>query len=240
VNPERLQKILARAGVASRRQGEEMIRLGRVQVNGAVVREPGTKADAARDEIRVDGRRIPPAEERLYLLMNKPRGYVTTLRDPEGRPTVRDLLIGVTERVFPVGRLDYETEGLLLFTNDGEFSQRLSHPRYRITKTYRVKIQGRMPARDLVALKGGVNLEDGPFQPREVSLDKVNDRSTWLTLTLAEGRNRVIRRALEALGYHVTRLRRTAIGGLKLGTLKEGEIRPLSSREVERLLSLRF
>lgn len=240
MNPERLQKILARAGVGSRRRAEEMIRTGRVEVNGAVVRELGTRADPVRDEIRLDGRRVMPTEGKIYLLMNKPQGYVTTLNDPAGRPTVADLLADFGDRVFPVGRLDYDTEGMLLFTNDGEFAQRLSHPRFGVHKTYRVKVRGRLRPEDLAALRQGVSLADGPFRPLQIRLEKVNDRSSWVVLTIVEGRNRVIRRALEGLGHPVARLVRTAVGELKLGAMKEGEVRVLSRREVERSLSSRF
>ncbi len=164
---ERLQKILSRAGVASRRAGEKMIAEGRISVNGAVVTEPGTKADPERDEIRVDGRLVSLETEKLYIALHKPPGYVTTLSDPQGRPIVTDLLTGVAERVYPVGRLDYDSEGLLILTNDGEFAQRLQHPRYGIPKTYRVKVEGNLTKGELKALEDGIDLPDGRFAPVE-------------------------------------------------------------------------
>lgn len=233
---ERLQKILSQAGVASRRTAEQMIAAGRVSVNGSVVKQPGTKADPGRDEIRVDGRLIAFEHEKLYLLLHKPRGFVTTLSDPQGRPIVTDLLKGVTERVYPVGRLDYDSEGLLLLTNDGDFAQRLQHPRFQIPKTYRVKVEGRLPREALKALTKGIDLPDGRFVPTEVGVEKTNPASTWLKLTLTDGRNRVIRRAFDTLGHTVLRLIRVAQADLSLGSLAEGESRPLTAREVERLL----
>jgi len=233
---ERLQKILSRAGVASRRAGERMIAEGRISVNRAVVTEPGTKADPERDEIRVDGRLISLETEKLYIALHKPPGYVTTLSDPQGRPIVTDLLAGVAERVYPVGRLDYDSEGLLILTNDGEFAQRLQHPRYGIPKTYRVKVEGILTKGELKALEDGLDLPDGRFAPANVRLEKTNRGSTWLSITITDGRNRVIRRAFDSIGHSVARLVRTAVGDLSLGSLREGSWRLLEQREVERLL----
>jgi len=233
---ERLQKILSMAGVASRRTAEKMIAAGRVSVNRGVVTELGTKADPQRDEIRVDGRLISCETEKVYLLLHKPRGYVTTLSDPQGRPIVTDLLGGVAERVFPVGRLDYDSEGLLILTNDGDFSQRIKHPRYRIPKTYRVKIEGHLHREELQALEKGVDLTDGRFTATDLRIEKTNRGSTWIVLTTTDGRNRVIRRAFETLGHDVVRLVRVAVADLNLGSVGEGSWRMLTSREVERLL----
>jgi 23S rRNA pseudouridine2605 synthase len=213
---ERIQKILSRAGVSSRRAAEKMIAEGRISVNQAVVTEPGTKADADRDQIRVDGRLISCEAERVYILLHKPQGYVTTLNDPQGRPIVTDLLSGVTERVFPVGRLDYDSEGLLILTNDGAFSQRLQHPRYGIPKRYRIKVEGR-------------------FAPSDVRLEKTNPGSSWLRLTITDGRNRVIRRAFESLGHPVCRLIRVAVADITLESVREGAWRRLTPKEVDRL-----
>jgi 23S rRNA pseudouridine2605 synthase len=235
---ERLQKILSRAGVASRRAGEKMIAEGRISVNRVVVTEPGTKADPQRDEIRVDGRLVSLETEKLYLALHKPPGYVTTLSDPQGRPIVTDLLIGVAERVYPVGRLDYDSEGLLLLTNDGEFAQRLQHPRYGVAKSYRVKVEGTLTRGELKALEEGVDLPDGRFAPINVRLEKTNRGSTWLSLTITDGRNRVIRRAFDSIGHSVARLVRTAVADLSLGSLSEGSWRMLEQREVDRLLAL--
>ena len=235
---ERLQKILSRAGVSSRRAAEKMIAEGRISVNRTVVVEPGTKADPGKDEIRVDGRLISLETERIYLMLHKPKGYVTTLSDPQGRPIVTDLLNGVAARVYPVGRLDYDSEGLLILTNDGEFAQRLQHPRYGIPKTYRVKVEGHLLKGELKALENGIDLPDGRFAPTEIQLEKTNPRSTWLTLTLTDGRNRVIRRAFDSLGHPVARLVRVAVADITLASLPEGAWRLLTSREVERLLLL--
>ena len=235
---ERLQKILSRAGVSSRRAAEKMIAEGRISVNRAVVVEPGTKADPGKDEIRLDGRLISLETERIYLMLHKPKGYVTTLSDPQGRPIVTDLLNGVAARVYPVGRLDYDSEGLLILSNDGEFAQRLQHPRYGIPKTYRVKVEGHLLKGELKALENGIDLPDGRFAPAEVQLEKTNPRSTWLTLTLTDGRNRVIRRAFDSLGHPVARLVRVAVADITLASLPEGAWRLLTSREVERLLLL--
>ncbi len=235
---ERLQKILSRAGISSRRAGEKMMAQGRIRVNGIVVTEPGTKADPERDEIRVDGRLVSLEADRIYLMLHKPQGYVTTLSDPQGRPIVTDLLGGVMERVYPVGRLDYDSEGLLILTNDGEFAQRLQHPRYRIPKTYRVKVEGTLLKGDLKALENGIDLPDGRFAPTDIRIEKTNRASTWLFLTITDGRNRVIRRAFDLLGHPVARLVRVAVADLPLGPLGEGSWRMLNPREVARLLAL--
>jgi 23S rRNA pseudouridine2605 synthase len=234
---ERLQKILSQAGVASRRAAERMIAEGRISVNGTLVTEQGTKADPGRDEIRVDGRLISCEREKVYILLHKPQGVVTTLSDPQGRPIVTDLLEGVSERVFPVGRLDFDSEGLLILTNDGDFSQRLQHPRYGIPKTYRVKVGGNPGPADLAALERGIDLGDGRFVPRDVRLEKTNRESAWLSLTITDGRNRVIRRAFEALGYPINRLVRVSVGDVTLEGVREGRWRMLTPREVARLLA---
>jgi 23S rRNA pseudouridine2605 synthase len=235
---ERLQKILSKAGVSSRRAAEKMIAEGRISVNRIVVTGPGTKADPEKDEIRVDGRLVSLETERIYLMLHKPKGYVTTLSDPQGRPIVTDLLNGVAARVYPVGRLDYDSEGLLILTNDGEFAQRLQHPRYGIPKTYRVKVEGRFSKGELKALEKGIDLPDGRFAPAEVQLEKTNPGSTWLTLTLTDGRNRVIRRVFDSIGHSVTRLIRVAVADITLASLREGTWRMMTPREVERLLAL--
>jgi len=233
-----LQKIIARAGISSRRAAEALIRDGKVSVNGAVVKTLGSKADPGRDDIRVGGRLISMDVSKVYLLLNKPPGYVTTLKDPEGRPIITELLPGIAERVFPVGRLDYDSGGLLILTNDGEFAQKLQHPRYRIPKSYLARIKGQLSRREWSDIEAGVKLEDGFFAPQDVRLEKVNPKSTWVRLTIFEGRNRVIRRFFDALGHPVTRLIRIAVGDVGLGDLKEGEFRLLKKREVDQLLSL--
>ncbi|MGZ3580197.1 MAG: pseudouridine synthase [Syntrophales bacterium] len=234
---ERLQKIIATAGISSRRAAEKMIVEGRVTVNDAVVRQLGARADISADEIRVDGKLILPEESKVYLLLHKPRGYVTTLHDPERRAVVTDLLSGIPERIFPVGRLDYDSEGLLLLTNDGDFSQRVQHPRFKISKTYMVKIDGNLTKKEVRALSEGVRLPDGNFKPENLQIKRTNRKSSWLALNIAEGRNRLIRRGLESLGHPVIRLIRTAIADISLGKMKAGTFRYLTKKEVEHLLS---
>ena len=235
---ERLQKIIAGAGISSRRAAEKMITEGRITVNNAVVRQLGTKADIEEDEIRLDGKLIFPETSKVYLILHKPKGYMTTLHDPQGRPVVSDLLIDVAERVFPVGRLDYDSEGLLLLTNDGNFSQRIQHPRFRIPKVYSVKIEGNLTNREMKSISKGVMLDDGMFKPEYCSVLKTNRKSSWITVTITEGRNRVIRRVLESLGHSVVRLIRTAIADISLGSMKAGTFRHLTRKEVQHLLSL--
>jgi len=234
---ERLQKIIAQAGIASRREAEKMISAGRVSVNNVVVREMGIQADVGKDSIRVDGKLIYPEPDKIYIMLNKPPEYVTTLRDPQGRPTVADLLSSVTVRFFPVGRLDYDSEGMILLTNDGDFAQRILHPRFRVPKVYQVKIKGRLSTAELNMLREGIKLEDGIFLPEDVRMALVNNKSSWLVITLREGRNRVIRRALSSLNHDVVRLIRTRIGNLELGSLKTGGYRFLKKSEVRGLLS---
>ena len=232
---ERLQKILARAGVASRRAAEEMILAGRITVNGEVVNTLGSQA-APGDEICVDGKALAGAETKRYLMLHKPTGYVTTVHDPQGRPTVKDLVSSIPERLYPVGRLDFDSEGLLIMTNDGDFAYRLQHPRFGVPKTYRVKVEGRLGSNDLEQLAAGIRLPDGVFKPAAVRLERVTQTGTWLRLTITEGRNRIIRRVMDQMGYPVRRLIRVAEGGVELGTLKKGEFRDLSPVEMETLV----
>ncbi|HNY49359.1 MAG TPA: pseudouridine synthase [Smithella sp.] len=233
---ERLQKIIATAGVASRRHAEKLITEGRVSVNNVVVDKLGEKADAEKDVIRIDGNIISTEKTKYYIALNKPAGFVTTLHDPQNRPTIVDLLRDVPERVYPVGRLDYDSRGLLLLTNDGDFAQKIQHPRFQKPKVYKVKIQGRLSKEQLTQLSRGVKLEDGLFKPENLRIEKYNDKSTWLRLTLREGRNRIIRRGFEAIGYRVASLMRESIGNLQLGTLKEGDWRHLTKKEINQLL----
>jgi 23S rRNA pseudouridine2605 synthase len=234
---ERLQKIISAAGIASRRHAEKLITAGRVSIDGIVVNELGLKADAERNIIRIDGKIISVEKSNLYIALNKPAGFVTTMSDPQKRPTVVDLLSAVPERVYPVGRLDYDSAGLLLLTNDGDFAQKIQHPRFQIPKIYRVKIQGRLSKEELKKLSRGIKLSDGIFKPENIQMGKINDLSCWLRLTLKEGKNRIIRRGFEAISRRVTRLVREAIGDLKLGNLKEGSWRYLTQKEINRLLN---
>ncbi|ESP62598.1 Ribosomal large subunit pseudouridine synthase B [Smithella sp. ME-1] len=234
---ERLQKIIATAGITSRRHAEDLITQGRVSVNNVVITRLGEKADAGKDVIRIDGKTISVGKTKYYIALNKPAGFVTTLHDPQNRPTVVDLLSDVPERVYPVGRLDYDSRGLLLLTNDGDFAQKVQHPRFQQPKVYRVKIQGHLSKEDLMRLGKGIKLPDSIFKPENLKIEKVNDRSCWLHLTLREGKNRIIRRGFDAAGYRVAMLVRESIGSLKLGNLREGSWRQLTKKEVDQLLN---
>jgi len=234
---ERLQKILSQAGVASRRASEQLMLDGRVSVNGATVRELGTKADPSRDDIRVDGRRIKVVEQHRYLLLNKPRGYVTTRSDPQRRPTVIDLLGGVREYVYPVGRLDFESEGLLLLTNDGDLAARLTHPSHGVARVYEARVLGVPDEHDLGRLTRGLTIDGRRTGPAEASLKPVRrgaDEAT-LVLTLREGRNRQVRKMCDAIGHPVNQLRRVAIGPIRDPRLKPGTWRDLRDDEVAAL-----
>ena len=232
---ERLQKILSRAGVTSRRHAEVLIRTGRVRLNGQVVSQLGTKANPRTDRITVDGRPLRLPDEFVYVLLHKPVGIVTTLSDPEGRPTVRELLHDVRVRVFPVGRLDFHSSGLLLLTNDGELALRLTHPRYGVRKTYHVKVKGVPRAEALAQLAAGVRLEEGRTAPATVRILRSREGKTWLEMTLGEGRRREVRRMCEHIGHPVEKLTRVALGPLELGTLAPGQHRALTPREVLQL-----
>jgi 23S rRNA pseudouridine2605 synthase len=233
---ERLQKVLAHAGVASRRHCEELIVQGRVQVNGKVVRELGVKVNPEKDQILVDGRPIRK-EEHVYLLLYKPTGVITSVHDPQGRRVVTDLLKGVKQRVYPVGRLDYDTSGLLLLTNDGELANRLAHPSYEIDKVYRAWVKGVPAAEQVKRLAEGIMLEDGmtaPGRARLLAIAPARDKAL-LELTIHEGRNRQVRRMCEAIGHPVLSLERIRLGFLTLEGLEPGGYRPLTTAEVERL-----
>jgi 23S rRNA pseudouridine2605 synthase len=233
---DRLQKILSQAGIASRRASEQLMLDGRVTVNGRTVRELGSKADPAVDDIRVDGRRIRLPERKLYLLLNKPRGYVTTRSDPHRRPTVLDL-VHVREYVYPVGRLDFDSEGLLLLTNDGDLASRLTHPSHGVNRVYEARVLGIPDAHDLQRLSRGIVIEGRPTEPAEVELlpgRRDAERAT-LRITIHEGRNRQVRNMCDAIGHPVDRLRRVAFGPIRDDRLKPGQWRPLTADEVARL-----
>jgi 23S rRNA pseudouridine2605 synthase len=235
---ERLQKIMAGSGIASRRKAEEMIAAGRVTVNGKVVTEQGTKADPQQDEICVDGKPLKRRERLVYFLLNKPKGYVTTVSDPEGRPTVMDLLPRHRERVYPVGRLDYASEGLLLMTNDGALAQKLMKASSHVPKTYRVKVSGKPEEKTIGRLRAGVTiaLEDGrqvKTSPAKIRLVE-GGANPWYEVQLMEGRNRQIRRMFEHVGHHVEKIKRVQLGPLVLD-VETGKFRELSRGEVEEL-----
>ncbi len=233
---ERLHKFMARSGVASRRGSEELIAQGKVRVNGKPVTLPGLKIDPLKDRVEVDGRSVRKPEKKVYILLFKPVGYVSTVSDPQGRRKVIDLLSGVKQRVYPVGRLDYDSEGLLLLTNDGELTYALTHPRHEIPKTYRAMVQG-VPDKDkLEELAKGVVLEDGATAPAGIRLLKNKSDSALLEITIHEGKNRQIRRMCEHIGHPVLSLRRVGIGPLKIGDLQRGRFRHLTTREVKMLM----
>lgn len=228
---ERLQKILARGGVASRRAAEQLITAGRVRVNGRVVTELGAKADPRRDRVEIDGKRVV-AEQRVYVVLHKPRGVVSTMSDPEGRPTVRELLGEVEGRVYPVGRLDFATSGILLATNDGDFAEAMLHPRKAVPKTYIVKVKGIMQPDDLDVWRKGVRLEDGMTLPADAKLLRHEADKTWFELTIREGRNQQIRRMGDATGFPVMRLARVAFAGVPLEGLPPGRWRAMTRDEL--------
>lgn len=232
---ERLQKIIARAGIASRRAAEELILEGRVRVNGRVATELGQKADLSKDRVEVDGKRLV-AEQPAYVVLHKPRDVVSTVRDPEGRPTVAELVRDVGVRLYPVGRLDYATSGVLLLTNDGEFANALLHPRGGAPKTYVAKVRGVMNEEDLRPWREGVKLEDGVTLPAEARILRYEQDKTWIELTIREGRNQQIRRMGEATGWPVMRLARVEFAGITHEGLRPGQWRHLS---VDELLELR-
>jgi len=245
VPEERLQKIIAAAGITSRRKAEELITSGLVAVNGQTITQLGAKADAQRDHIRVDGKLLRQPERHVYLMVNKPRGYVTSVTDPEKRPTVMDLVRGVHARVYPVGRLDYASEGMVLLTNDGDLAQKLMHASSHVPKTYLVKVAGKPSAEAIARLRSGVTIElDGKHgRKRRVRTAPARIRlardapNPWYELTLIEGRNRQIRRMFEQVGHHVEKIKRVRYGNLELD-VEPGRFRTLTVPEVQRLKSM--
>lgn len=233
---ERLQKILARAGIASRRKCEELIRAGRVAVDGKVVTELGFKADPATSIITFDGTPLA-REEPVYILLNKPAGYVTTLSDPQGRPIVTDLLPGIKERVFPVGRLDYDTEGALILTNDGRLGQYIQHPSYEVNKTYLATVRG-IPAETAInKLEKGIVIDGRKTWPASIRVTHQKKNETTLEVIIHEGKKRQVRKMFAAIGHPVVRLRRTAYGSLKLGSLSPGRYRFLAKKDLKMIFS---
>jgi len=257
---ERLQKIIAAAGIASRRKAEQLIASGLVSVNGQTVTELGTKADPEHDHIKVNGKLLKAPERHVYVLLHKPKGYVTTVSDPEGRPTVLDLVRGIGVRVYPVGRLDYLSEGLLLLTNDGELAQRLMHASSHVPKTYLVKVSGKPSDDEIEKLRGGIKLP-AERSPLKAPVGKLRDErqrrrsaavqtgpvrikllreaaNPWYEVTLVEGRNRQIRRMFEEIGHHVEKIKRVRYGPLQLD-VEPGKFRHLTAKEIEQLKSAR-
>ena len=235
----RLQKFIADCGVTSRRKAEHLITQGRVTINGEVVMELGTKVDPKNDVVMVDGHLADlNAVEPIYLMLHKPRGFVTTLNDPEGRETVMDLVKDVSERIYPVGRLDYLSEGLLLMTNDGEVANMIMHPKYNVQKVYEVKVFGSVTETILNKLRAGAYLEEGFVKPTSVRVIKQLPTKTWLEFRLNEGRNREIRRLCEAVGLTVDKLKRLAIGGLTIEGVAPGKYRLMSRNQMLNLIGL--
>jgi 23S rRNA pseudouridine2605 synthase len=231
----RLHKLIAQAGVASRRAAEKLIQEGRVAVNGQTVTELGVQVDPETDEVRVDGRHLQRSELKVYLLFYKPKKCVTTLSDPQGRRTIADFVAKINARVFPVGRLDYDAEGLLLLTNDGALANHLQHPRYEVPKVYEVKVVGHPGEGALQRLRTGVELEEGKTAPAGVEVLGLLPRACWLRIVLRQGWNRQIKRMCLAVGHEVVKIKRVAYGPLTLGRLTPGSLRPLTAAEVRAL-----
>ena len=232
---ERLNKILAISGITSRRRADELISSGLVTVNGLVEKRVGSKAVWGVDSINVDGHPVPDPPKKIYLLLNKPFGYVSTLHDPEGRPIIRDLVKDVKERIYPVGRLDFDSSGLLILTNDGELAFRLMHPKFHIPRTYKVIVEGVISDKSVERLKKGVSLDDGPTNPARVRIIETQQGRSVVRITIFEGRSREIRKMCEAVGHKTLKLTRIGYGNLDLGDLKVGKYRHLKNVEVKAL-----
>ncbi len=233
--PERLQKYIARCGAASRRAAEQMILDGRVTVNKSVVTELGTRVDMDNDKVFLDGNRLLPEKKLYYVMLNKPKGYISTADDERGRRTVTELVEDLDARLYPVGRLDFDSEGLLFLTNDGDFTFRMTHPGHKITKKYQVVVSGIPQYEDIQKLRKGVDIGDYVTAPAQVTLAKEQERTAQLNITIHEGKNRQVRRMCEAVGYPVLRLKRVNIGGVPLGNLPTGKWRHLTEAELKKL-----
>lgn len=236
-NRERLQKFIASCGVASRRKAEELIEQGRVKVNGHPA-SLGDKVDPIRDKVVVCGKRVIPQKNKVYIMLHKPRGFVTTMSDEKGRKTVNDLVKDVPERVFPVGRLDRDSEGLIFMTNDGDFANKLTHPSSHVNKTYRVTVREKVDEEKIAMMEAGILLDGSKTLPCEVWVIERGENRTVLGFTIHEGRNRQIRRMCESVGLTVIRLKRVEIAGVKLGMLPQGKWRDLNEREMQRLTNI--
>jgi 23S rRNA pseudouridine2605 synthase len=230
---ERLQKVLARAGIASRRKAEELIRDGKVSVDGRVVREMGLQVDPETQKIECEGVHITSREKKIYLLLHKPVGVLSTVHDPQGRPIVTDLLQNIKERVYPVGRLDLDTQGALLLTNDGELAQKILHPSHEVNKTYVAKVKGKPDKQKIAALAGGVVIDGKKTWPANLEVLQTEALTTTIRVIIHEGRKRQVRKMFEVIGHPVLELKRTAYGKLELGTLAPGKYRFLTPRDIE-------
>jgi pseudouridine synthase len=229
---ERLQKIISRAGIASRRKAEELIIDGRVRVNNEIIIELGSKADITKDRITIDGEAISSPENRVYLILNKPSGYICSRNDPENRPTVLDLIKNINERIFPVGRLDYDTEGLIVLTNDGDFSQILQHPSSNIPRTYLVKVKEIPKEEDLARLRQGIYIDKIKTNEAKIKIVNKLPKNAWLEVVLWEGRNRQIKKMFEAIGHRSLRIVRTEFGPISLKNLAQGTFRFMNRKEI--------
>ncbi len=235
---ERLQKYMARCGVASRRKCEQLIAEGRVKVNGVTVKTAGKKIKPGRDIVKVNGKIINPIKERVYIMLNKPIGYVSTVRDQFCRPTILDLVKGIKGRMYPIGRLDYDSEGLIILTNDGNLTYRLTHPSYEVNKIYIATVLGEPSKADIDMIKKGVELDGRITSPADINLLKRDKGASIYRVIIHEGRNRQVRRIFEKIGYNVISLKRIAIGSLRLGALATGKWRYLKKHEINELLQL--
>ncbi|HKJ15616.1 MAG: rRNA pseudouridine synthase [Desulfobulbaceae bacterium] len=230
---QRLQKILAKAGIASRRKAEELIKEGKVRVDGKVVTEMGTKVDPDAQDIECDGIHVAAREKKIYILLHKPAGFLSTVHDPQGRPIVTDLLPQVKERVYPVGRLDLDTEGALLLSNDGELAQKILHPSHEVNKTYVAKVKGKPNTKKLAALSRGITLEGRKTWPADIEVLQTEPQATTIKIIIHEGRKRQVRKMFDAVGHPVLQLKRTAYGQLELGDLRPGKYRFLSPEDIK-------
>jgi len=234
---ERLQKILAKAGIASRRNAEELIRQGKVTVDGELITEMGFMVDPDQQQVAYEGRPLARAEEKIYILLNKPKGYVTTMHDPQGRPIVSSLLKNLPVRVFPVGRLDFDTEGALIFTNDGDFAEGILHPRFEIERTYLARVKGIPTPEKLRQLEQGIVLEGKKTWPARLRMVNKEPGYSTIEITLHEGRKRQVRKMFQAIGHRVVDLKRVAYGGLRLGELASGQFRFLQKKDLDLIFS---
>ncbi|NLD35916.1 MAG: rRNA pseudouridine synthase [Desulfatiglans sp.] len=232
---QRINRILSLSGVTSRRKADELIKSGRVSINGKKIFELGTKAVWGKDSIRVDGKEISGPQSRVYVMLNKPFGYITSMNDPQDRPVVTDLIEDIPERLYPVGRLDFDSIGLLILTNDGDFAYRLTHPKYHVARTYKVTIEGGISEDTMDRLKNGIQLEDGFSGTSKAALISQSGSRSVIRMTVTRGRNRMVRRMVEAVGCKVIQLMRTGFGELELGNLKIGKYRILTGNEVSAL-----
>jgi 23S rRNA pseudouridine2605 synthase len=235
---ERLQKVMAELGVASRRKCEELILQGKVKVDNVIVTELGTKVDKQTAVIEVEGKQLINKTNKVYIMLNKPMGYITSVKDQFNRPTVLDLVAHINERIFPIGRLDYDTEGLIILTNDGDLTYKITHPSHNVCKTYTAKVRGKVKESDIEIFKEGIIIEDYKTAPACLEILEYIEKDTLINITIHEGRNRQVRKMCDAIGHGVLSLKRISIGNLALGDLNAGQWRYLTPKEVAYLYSL--